>query len=225
LSFILDMSIQRKILGIVLVTCGVTLLGASISFAIFDRMIFMENKANDLRITSQMVETNVAAALTFGDAISAREVLASVRANPHIVRAPLYDKYGQPFAEYLSGAAAGAAPAPLSKLPLASASRDTMTLSRPIRLAGETIGTLYLESDLLDLRERERRFALNASAVLLLSLLVALLLSARLQRVISGPIHTLAHTAGMFPRIRTTRPAWKKPARMRSGFYSTVSTK
>ena len=87
MSFIL--SIQRKILGIVLVTCGVTLLGASISFAIFDRMIFMENKANDLRITSQMVETNVAAALTFGDAISAREVLASVRANPHIVRARL----------------------------------------------------------------------------------------------------------------------------------------
>jgi two-component system, sensor histidine kinase and response regulator len=195
LSFIGDMSIQRKILGIVLVTCGVTLLGASVSFAIFDRMIFMENKANDLRITSQMVETNVTAALTFGDAVSAREVLASVRANPHIVRARLYDKYGQPFAEYFPGGITGTAPPPLSKLPLASGSPDTMTLTRPMQLAGETIGTLYLESDLLDLRERERRFAVNASAVLLFSLLVGLLLSSRLQRVISGPIHSLAHTA------------------------------
>jgi two-component system, sensor histidine kinase and response regulator len=194
-NFIGNLSIRRKIVGIVLVTCTVALLGASVTFAIFDRMNFMENKTNDLRITSQMVETNVAAALTFGDAVSAREVLASVRANPHIVRARLYDKNGQPFAEYRSDSATGGPAGPLSVLLRASAPSGTMTLSRPMRLAGETIGMLYLESDLLDLRERERRFAINASAVLLLSLLVALLLSVRLQGVISGPIQTLAHTA------------------------------
>jgi PAS domain S-box-containing protein len=190
-----NISIRLKILGIVLVTCAVTLCAATFTFAVFDRLTFMENKASDLEITAKMVETNVIAALTFSDAASAREILGSVRANPHIVYACLYDKTGQPFAEYRANAAAGRSAGTLSHLQATSTSHDKMSLFRPIHLSGETIGTLYLESDLSDLRDRERRFAINATAVLLCSLLGGLLLSARLQRVISGPLQTLAHTA------------------------------
>ena len=68
-------------------------------------------------------------------------------------------------------------------------------LFQPITLNGEFIGTIFLEADLVDLRQRLARFLQIDFLVLLASLGVAFTLSSWLQRVISGPIQELAATA------------------------------
>ena len=70
-----------------------------------------------------------------------------------------------------------------------------MDLFQPIPLNGESIGTIVLEADLVDLHERLARFLEIDFLVLLASLAVAFMLSSRLQRVISDPIRELANTA------------------------------
>jgi signal transduction histidine kinase/CheY-like chemotaxis protein len=68
-------------------------------------------------------------------------------------------------------------------------------LTAPISLEGAPIGTLYLQSDMQDLRLRFGEYARIVVIFMLASALVALLLSSRLQRPISGPIMELADTA------------------------------
>ncbi|MFL6195985.1 MAG: sensor histidine kinase, partial [Thermoanaerobaculia bacterium] len=73
--------------------------------------------------------------------------------------------------------------------------RDRITITHPILLDGERIGTVFLWSDLSDLSARIRVQVLTVGFVFLASGLAALLLSAGLQRFISGPIQALADTA------------------------------
>ena len=62
-------------------------------------------------------------------------------------------------------------------------------------LQGERLGTIYLRSNLKELRDRVWTQALTVGFVFLASGIVALLLSSWLQRLISGPILALAGTA------------------------------
>src|SRR5258708_21445183 len=70
-----------------------------------------------------------------------------------------------------------------------------MRLFRNIKMVSETIGTIYIEEDLKDLRERLIGFSETAALVLLLAMFVAFLLSSWLQSLITGPILKLAATA------------------------------
>ncbi|HEY9422724.1 MAG TPA: ATP-binding protein, partial [Thermoanaerobaculia bacterium] len=70
-----------------------------------------------------------------------------------------------------------------------------LLLSTEIVLDGETVGIVLLASDLEELRERLLRYVGIGALVLLASSLVALLLSSKLQRLISEPILRLAQTA------------------------------
>ncbi len=69
---------------------------------------------------------------------------------------------------------------------------DHLGVFKPINLDHETIGTIYLKVGLEELYSRLWRYAGIVGAVMLLTALVAFLLSTLLQRVISGPIIELA---------------------------------
>src|SRR5204863_6334349 len=64
-----------------------------------------------------------------------------------------------------------------------------------IRLNGQSIGTIYLESDLDELDLRLKRFTGMVGLILVITSLAAFGLSSRLQRSISQPISHLAATA------------------------------
>src|ERR1700722_13636942 len=66
---------------------------------------------------------------------------------------------------------------------------------RRIRLNGEDIGTIYLKSDITQLKAHTNRLLETMLGLILVSLVAAWALSSRLQRSISGPILDLARTA------------------------------
>jgi len=71
-----------------------------------------------------------------------------------------------------------------------------LTLFHPIDLDGEILGSLWIRSDQTSAQERLSTYLWISGAVLLSSLLLALVVANRLQRKISAPILRLASTMG-----------------------------
>jgi two-component system sensor histidine kinase/response regulator len=142
-----------------------------------------------------MVGSNSTAALSFGDAKSAREVLSALQAKQNVINACIYNKDGQVFATYSRDAAHSDFFLPPAQAQATAIVKHNMVLFQPITLNGKSIGTIFIEADLTDLSARLTRFLEIDLLVFLVSLAAAFLLSTRLQRVISGPIRELADTA------------------------------
>ena len=66
-----DLSIRKKLQGIVMITSAVALLVASVVFTFYDRSTFLFAKTQDLSASAKMVGSNSTAALSFGDAKAA----------------------------------------------------------------------------------------------------------------------------------------------------------
>jgi two-component system, NtrC family, sensor kinase len=187
-----DRPIKAKLTLITMLTSGVALLLACAAFVGYELMVFRASIVDELSSTAAIVGDNSAAALEFDDPDSARQTLRSLNVHPHIVGAALYNRRGQLFASY-SNAAAGASfdPPPPQEHGHRFAD-DRLELFHRFALAGEHAGTVYIESDLNELRARMSRYGLIGICVLLVSWAVAFLLAARLQRAISTPISHLA---------------------------------
>ncbi len=189
-----DLSIRLKITAVVFVVCSVAVFVACTVFAAYDFTTFRHSLARQLGTTAEIIGANTTAAIEFGDSNSAEEILRSLRAQPHIVEACIYTREGAVLAYYTRN------PKQVFTAPALIADTTSITpkqivVFKPIRLAGDTVGTIYLNSDLEELYDRARHFLEILIVVGLASLGTAYLLATRLQRVISEPILELAHTA------------------------------
>ena len=70
-----------------------------------------------------------------------------------------------------------------------------LAIHRPVTLDGQFVGSIYLEADLREVQARAAHSVTIILVVLAISLFLAYLLAARLQRVISDPVIHLAQTA------------------------------
>jgi PAS domain S-box-containing protein len=191
------LSIRQKLQANAIITCGAALVMATAFFTFYDRATFLAAKTDDPVTSARMIGGNSTAALTFDDVKSAQEILSALRANPHIQNACIYDSSGRVFAKYSRPVTQpGFSPPPVEGDGITVDARHIAAF-RKIIFNNESIGTIYLEADLADLHDRLRRFLLVDFIVLLSSLAIAVLLSCRLQRVISNPIRELAETASL----------------------------
>ena len=189
-----NLSIKRKLTIIVMAASSAALLLACAAFGLYDKITFQQSMVEDLEIQAEIIATNSTAALTFGDGKAIEEMLAALKAKRSIVAACVYNKSGQPFARYLrSGSADSSAPTPPAGNSSEFRSNDLIVFHR-IVWDGEMIGTVFIQSDLNELRARLQRLASIVAVVLAGALGIALLMTARLRRVISGPIDRLAQT-------------------------------
>src|SRR6266851_972953 len=189
------LSIRKKLQGIILATCVVALLAASTVFALYDRSTFLRAKSEDLTGAAKMIGFNSTAALEFGDKQSARETLSALQASGHVKRACIYDRTGLVFAQYNREADREGPFFPPVGDETVQVTGSKLILFQKIFLDSEFLGTIYIEADLKDLSERMKRFMLIDLGVLLGSLVIAFLMSLRLQRIISTPVQEQAETA------------------------------
>ena len=150
---------------------------------------------DELVILAGMIGENSTAALTFDDSESATGLLRGLKTQPAIMTAYLYSADGKVFAGYLRPDMAGT-PAPAHPAAHPGIFQyGRLTLVHPVTCHGETIGLVYLESDLRELRERVWDAVWLSLGLIVVSGLVAYPLGARLQRLISDPVIHLAQTA------------------------------
>ncbi len=187
---------HRVTLALTLISV-LALLLASGAFMAYDVLSFRAKMVDDLQTLAEIIGNNSTAALTFNDPPAAAQVLGALRAKPDISAAYLYIPSGKLFASYRRDADATAGdPGPPE--PESGGHRfetSSLVLFRTTVLAGEPAGIVCLRSDLGVLRARVERYVGAVSLVLLGCILIVLLLSSRIQAVLSRPIVTLAGTA------------------------------
>src|SRR5258708_14454708 len=95
-----NLSIARKLIAIAVATTTVSVAVACAAILAYDISSSRERVARDTGPLADVVDAHSTAALASGDAPTASEPLASVRANPHTVSALILSQAGTPFAQY-----------------------------------------------------------------------------------------------------------------------------
>ena len=95
-----DVSIQRKLMTIILLTSGAVLLLTCSTFSVYELVTFRETTVRKLSTLAEVIATNSTASLAFQAQSDAEETLAAVKADSHITSAILYDGNGKVFARY-----------------------------------------------------------------------------------------------------------------------------
>src|SRR5881397_1262783 len=95
-----DTPIQRKLMTILLLTGGTVLLLTCAAFFAYEFLTFRQATVRQLSTLGEIIAANSTAALAFDNQDDAKEVLAALKAERHIVAASLYDKNGTLFSKY-----------------------------------------------------------------------------------------------------------------------------
>lgn len=191
-----NMSLKRRLVQLTLVSSGIGLLVALSAFLFYNEHLMRGHKVEELRSAGDLIGTNSTAALVFEDEAEGARVLQALETRQHIRAGALYRKDGSAFAHYertgFPGRIRRRVDVSEEKLEWAT---DHLEFFLPVNLEGRKIGSLYLESDLNDLRADRTRSILLAFAVSDFSLLLIYVLTTTLQKSIVRPIGELVDAA------------------------------
>ena len=189
------LKIKTKLILVVLLTSTIGLVLSGAGVIAYDRVKQKEILAEELSILARVIAERSAAALSFRDKPRAQDNLASLLVRDSIQVACMYDSSGAVFAEARrQGQSRFSCPGK----PQENGeyfSQSSLEVYQAIRLNGLPIGSVLVLTDLKDLDYRLRRQMLASLGVLALSLLIAFLMTRRLQRAIYGPIVQLGNAA------------------------------
>ncbi|HXM44850.1 MAG TPA: ATP-binding protein [Bryobacteraceae bacterium] len=185
-----DIPIKQKLMIIIMATTTSALLLAGVGIVAADSLLFRRDLRRDLSALAQMAAENSTAALAFNDPQVAAETLAALRARTHLAAACIYEPDGTVFAKY-SRPDAGTGCPPADAQDQLRFTNSGLTVSRSIILSGRRVGTLVLLYDLDEISERMKLYGATVLGVLLVSSVIAFLLSSKLRAVIATPISWL----------------------------------
>jgi signal transduction histidine kinase/CheY-like chemotaxis protein len=192
--YLSTLPIGSKLVAMIMLTSGLVLALASAGYVLWDYYELRRDLESDVRSQARLALDNAEAALRFGDARVAGEILSTLASAPRLRLACLYDAKGRVFAAWHRIGSADTCPP--------AAAPDELVF-RPARLEltasgftdGRKFGSVFIRSATDVLTARLRVQAIVTATLLALALGLALLVSSRLQRLVSEPILGLARTA------------------------------
>ncbi|MDO9005235.1 MAG: ATP-binding protein [Aquabacterium sp.] len=186
-------SLQRKLLAVMLLTTLAALIVALGAMIIHDLRAYHRTWVNDMTAQAELLARTTAPALTFDDKKVAHENLSILRYQPKVRAAAIYSPDGSLFATH----AGHGEPPVFPKLPAedgVEVSKTSLVIFKNIMDGADVIGTVYLKAD-YELFDRVVNFSGIAVAVMLMSMLVALLVSTWLQKIVTRPILEIGKAA------------------------------
>jgi PAS domain S-box-containing protein len=197
-----DLSIRQKLTRVAVLASSIALLSAALAFVVYDVVTYRASLVRRLATDADIIAANSVSAILFEDEPAAGATLSALRVEPHVIAAAIYDAGGRLFATYTR--APGTPPPDLVG---SGASghifrNDRLVLFRSIRFEGRAIGTVVITSDLTEIFYRLWRYLGIVAVVSLLSFLLSVTLSRRLQSAISRPVLRLAEAARQVSRDR-----------------------
>ncbi len=194
MSLLKDMPIKRQLALVIMVTCALALLVVCAVLSTYEVMASKRVMARNMTALADILATNSQAALSFDDADAARGVLRALRAEPHVIAARVYDREGKPFADYVREGERQqfpeASPGSTERF-----SGGRFIIDHAIERDGKLLGSIYVASDLVEIDERVAWFIGVSGLVALGSMVLASVLSSRLQHLLTLPVLSLAKVA------------------------------
>jgi len=193
-----SLSIRNKLRLMILSSSAVALVLACAAILVFARTWWRTETRRELTALASLAEHSAVLAFQSNDPAGAQRPLNVLRENPGLVVGAVFRAGGGLFAQFRRSEAD---PLPSQPLPAEGFHAERLELVRLVRSeTGTPLGTVYLRAD----PARERRFVRDglglAVGALLLATLVALAFAVALERRITGPVHSLVHTAGQVRR-------------------------
>jgi len=186
-------SIRGKLMRVVLMTTAAAVLVAGMAMLTRDLTVNRLSWGQDLANQATIIALATTPALAFDDHAAAERYLTALQARPRILMAVLYDSEGRIYASYVKAGQRN----PSAQVPAIDGVQidgEQVELVQPIVRGSETLGSLYLKGQ-YDLMTRVTAYISIFGLVMALSLLVAYLLSRRLQRVITEPLEAMTRAA------------------------------
>jgi signal transduction histidine kinase len=186
--------IKKKLMRIIALISGVVLIVTCTTFLTYEFYKFRQTTIEKLSTIGKIIADNGTAALAFANQEDAKEILSSLKSEPHIVAACFYDKNGNLFAEFTSGYHANKFPDKpgLEEFHFTNSYLEGFV---PAVEGTKHLGTLYLQSDLREMYDRFLIYGIITLLVIVVCFILVYLLSGILQKNISIPVLSLAETA------------------------------
>lgn len=188
-----NVSIKLKLEAIILLTAATVLLLSLFLFMAVEIGSARDEATSRLRTLATVLGANSSAAIAFSDRSAAQEILAPLASQHDILWAAIFNQKGELLAEYrVTGfAASGDGVPPQTGL---HSLWDPVLAEEPIIHDGELLGQFHIVADMSRAKSILKRQSILGLGVFVFSMLVALLLSSRLQRVITVPVKYLLGT-------------------------------
>ena len=189
-----DLSLRSKLLLLVLGVTSVALVLSATAHLFYQVQVYRERASAQLVSIADLVAVNVTAALTFDDSEAARETISAMAAIPRIQAAVIFRADGSAFARWDRNPTDRDLEAvPGEEVRWFAFARVTVT--RPVMLHGERLGTVVLHAHITDLWATIWRDLGVLVVVLAIAWLASLLLALPLLRSLSRPVLDLARVA------------------------------
>ena len=188
------LSLARKLTAIsVVATVASLILACAVAFA-YDFSTSRDRLVREIGMLADVIGRNSTAALAFGDANAADDILGAIAQNEHIVFGMILSRDGMPLARFDRGGSTRSAALPSfpadalrNGQPWYAFTDGDLMLMRPIVHGQEIVGAVFIEADQREVWARAA-VAKIVAGVLFGTFWLALAVAFRLQRVISVPL-------------------------------------
>ncbi|MCP5325213.1 MAG: HAMP domain-containing protein [Oceanospirillaceae bacterium] len=184
-------SVKVKLMLIVMIAVTIAIFIAAALYTLKDRQDFIAEQQNELIVLSDVIGQRSSAALMFQDNKAAEANLASLSPKKSIIEACMYLQDGKLFAEFhpVSGSCPDLPATPDDKTSIKNS--QVQIIISAIRFNQRPIGWIYIAASTEEISKRLRNILLASMVIGFIALLVAMLISWRIQRFIVRPINNL----------------------------------
>jgi len=190
-----NLTIKYKLILIMMVVSIITLILTCVAFTAYDIISFRRSMIRDTSTLADLVASNSTAPIVFNDSTAANETLSALSAKKQIEFASIHNKDGELIARYIRSDIKREIISPDNNFYGSKFENNHLIIRKSILLGNENIGTLYIVSDTQEMNNRLKQYSYIVMFIIFLLILLALLLSSKLQYLISKPILELSKLA------------------------------
>ncbi|HEY4262578.1 MAG TPA: histidine kinase dimerization/phospho-acceptor domain-containing protein, partial [Schlesneria sp.] len=194
-GWIRNLHLRTKLILLSAITVGLALVLACAGFLLNDLRLLRDSKLRHLKMQAELLSFSSSVVVSMSQRHQAEELLASLRSQPTIEMAGLYDANDRRVASYAPNINVVVP----NKVPMQDGVRITATgyleVFQPIIDGKTRVGTVYLRTSMRDLWEQMSSYSRVSLLVMVLALGVATLFGSVMQNTVSKPILELAAAA------------------------------
>jgi len=147
-----------------------------------------------LRALATVLGSNSSAAITFHDKAAAAEILATLHTQTDVLEARIKSRNGDTLAKYISTSKNSSNK---NNIPVFSYLLENVKIQQPIIIHNEVIGNFYISGNMSRAHSILLKQTILGLGIFIFSMIIAMLLSKKLQHIISDPIENLLSTITM----------------------------
>jgi diguanylate cyclase (GGDEF)-like protein/PAS domain S-box-containing protein len=185
-------TIRTKLVIIAVTTSTLILLITTAAFLSLELYFGHQDLNKKLTVIGQVIAERSSAALIFRDETLLHNNLASLNSDSSVIKSCIYDDEQVLAASNLTQASLNSCPQMMATLKTNESSYVEQYF--PITLDDQVIGTLYIACHDGDIMNRFKQISFFAAFILLSTIIIALLLATKLQRIVTSPLRLLAAT-------------------------------